>query len=198
MNSDSTTPTINLLNLLHQYTTLHTEATANLKNTYWNLTKARQKRGFQAGGGGFGGVEYSANDVREELRAQVVLEEGEPELVDEDNDDQCEHFRKFLLHFDGGKGIRSKRSEMPKTTEGLRRRGKASNETQVDSEWTNELTVEEEQLRSADPLTLFGVPPVALRVAQAQSRDAIAFYVEVANLAQEILRITNATKSDEK
>ena len=50
---------------------------------------------------------------------------------------------------------------------------------------------EEERLRYANPLNLFGVPPPALRVAQAKSRTAIAYYVEVANLAREIMKITN-------
>ena len=53
---------------------------------------------------------------------------------------------------------------------------------------------EEERLRYANPLNLFGVPPPALRVAQAKSRSAIAiaYYVEVANLAREIMKITNS------
>jgi len=53
---------------------------------------------------------------------------------------------------------------------------------------------EEERLRYANPLNLFGVPPPALRVAQAKSRSAIAiaYYVKVANLAREIMKITNS------
>jgi hypothetical protein len=196
----SSTPTMDLLSLLHQYTALHSEATSNLKGTYWNLTKARQKRGFQAGGGGFGGVEYTVEDVREELRAQAVLEQDEPELIDEDGEGGSEG--KFVLHFDGGKAFRNKPPAEPekKDTNGLRRRGNASSEaTKSEGEkWTEETTDEEEQLRSADPLTLFGVPPAALRVAQTKSRDAVAYYVEVANLAQKILRITSSHKSDKE
>jgi hypothetical protein len=196
--SGSSTPTIHLLTLLHQYNALHSEGTTNLKGTYWNLTKARQKRGFQAGGGGFGGVEYSVNDVREELRAQAVLGQEEPELIDENNVKGCAT-SKFVLHFDGGKALRGKSAMEPekKETDGLRRRGNASETSKVESEkWIEEMTDEEEQLRSADPLTLFGVPPADLRVAQARSRDAIAYYVEVANLAQEILRIAGSQKVD--
>lgn len=46
---------------------------------------------------------------------------------------------------------------------------------------------EESRLRSADPLSLFGVPPPALRVAQSNSRAAVAYYVEAANSLREIL-----------
>eukprot|EP00956_Cyclotella_meneghiniana_P031663 scaffold83778_cov73-Cyclotella_meneghiniana.AAC.9 len=182
MASSEQTPTLTLLTLLHQYTALHSSATTNLKDTYWNLTKARQKRGFQAGGGGFGGVEYSVEDVREDLRALVVLDENNQ------------------LHFDGGKALREKSSIDlgKKETDGLRRRGNVSSEdTKQESEkWTEEVLDGEEKLQSIDPLTLFGVPPASLRVAQARSRDAIAYYVEVANLAQEILSITNGTSDN--
>jgi hypothetical protein len=202
---DSSTPTIHLITLLHQDTALHSEGTTNLKATYWNLTKARQKRGFQAGGGGFGGVEYSVNDVREELRAQAVLDREEPELIEENDDNLGKgSVSNFVLHFDGGKALRGKSGTSSgvtkpekKETDGLRRRGNAPQTTNnTESEkWTEEMADEEEQLRSADPLTLFGVPPADLRVAQARSRDAIAYYVEVANLAQEILRLTCSEKS---
>jgi hypothetical protein len=205
--SDSSTPTIHLITLLHQYTALHTEGTTNLKATYWNLTKARRNRGFQAGGGGFGGVEYSVNDVREELRAQAVLDREVPELIAESNDDGLGKgsVSNFVLHFDGGKALRDKSgttsgvtTSEKKETDGLRRRGNAPQTTNnTESEkWTEEMADEEEQLRSADPLTLFGVPPADLRVAQARSRDAIAYYVEVANLAQEILRLTCCSEKE--
>lgn len=46
-----------------------------------------------------------------------------------------------------------------------------------------------QQKRNNNPLTLFGVPPPALRVAQSKSRVALAYYVEVANLAREIMHI---------
>ena len=95
--------------------------------------------------------------------------------------------------------------------EGLRRRHQSTattTATQDDiekSKGTNEWTTDydapssfnnnndEERLHQqyTDPLNLFGIPPPALRVAQAKSRSAIAYYVEVANLAQKIIRITN-------
>ena len=97
-------------------------------------------------------------------------------------------------------------------SEGLRRRrgntatsthGNTDNEaTYETNKWTTEnelqpttIQNEEERLRYADPLNLFGVPPPALRVAQTKSRSAIAYYVEVANLAREIMKITNNEQS---
>lgn len=85
-----------------------------------------------------------------------------------------------------------------------RRRGKAddttsSNKATLDkNKWIIEQTPnetssndEEQRLQSVDPINLFGVPPPALKVAQTKSRYAIAYYVEVANLAREIMNITN-------
>ena len=247
------TPTIELLTLLHQYESLHTNANDNLKSCIFNITKARK---FRSGGASFvGGVEYSPNDVREELRAQVLLElkgddngvdgnnnvdsdASEPNLVNEDISDSLDDDDvgtaknqhgscgkgdcRFVLHLDGMKSVQQQRaaneSSQKQTnmiienteSEGLRRRrgntatsthGNTDNEaTDETNKWTTEseqptIQNEEERLRYADPLNLFGVPPPALRVAQTKSRCAIAFYVEVANLAREIMMITNNEQS---
>jgi hypothetical protein len=65
-------------------------------------------------------------------------------------------------------------------------------------EWTSEENLADEEwhemerrLRDADPLSLFGLPPPALRAAQASSRDALAYYVEMANMAMNIQSIMN-------
>ena len=139
----STTPSIELLTLLQQYESLHTSADAELKSSIWNITKARRGRSYQVGGGGtggFGGVEYSADDVREELRAQAVLEckkgEGdEPNLVGEGDSSDCKggggtSDGEFVLHLDGMKGVQQRASQAEqlntissnKENEGLRRR----------------------------------------------------------------------------
>jgi len=65
------------------------------------------------------------------------------------------------------------------------------NKWTIEDETLNETNKEEQRLQSADPINLFGVPPPALKVAQTNSRYAIAYYVEVANLAREIMNITN-------
>eukprot|EP00579_Thalassiosira_antarctica_P015060 CAMPEP_0201940614 /NCGR_PEP_ID=MMETSP0903-20130614/45543_1 /ASSEMBLY_ACC=CAM_ASM_000552 /TAXON_ID=420261 /ORGANISM="Thalassiosira antarctica, Strain CCMP982" /LENGTH=242 /DNA_ID=CAMNT_0048482457 /DNA_START=17 /DNA_END=745 /DNA_ORIENTATION=- len=223
--SANSTPAIELLTLLHQYESLHCDANDNLKSSIWNITKARRERAYQVGGG-FVGAEYSADDVREELRAQALLEwkEGdekengsEPKLVNDVSDDEDGGLKnngsgssggRFVLHLDGMKAAnqeqhaaREKGSQEQinimtadnKENEGLRQR---RGNVETDDKWTSEeptgaMDDEEERLRYADPLNLFGVPPPALRVAQAKSRSAIAYYVEVANLAREIMKITN-------
>ena len=56
---------------------------------------------------------------------------------------------------------------------------------------------EERTLRELDPLHLFGgLPPPALRAAQAEARAALASYVEAANLANEILRLVGRHADD--
>jgi len=64
------------------------------------------------------------------------------------------------------------------------------NKWTIEDETLNETNKEEQRLQSTDPINLFGVPPPALKVAQTKSRYAIAYYVEVANLAREIMNIT--------
>ena len=89
--------------------------------------------------------------------------------------------------------------------EGLRRRrNMGSNDHSTNNEstkWTLEEGHLEEEVSSSrdtvdkqtssytDPIHLFGVPPPALHMAQSNSRDALAYYVEVANLARQIMTI---------
>ncbi|KAL7538763.1 hypothetical protein ACHAXR_010340 [Thalassiosira sp. AJA248-18] len=240
-------PTIELLTLLHRYESLHSSANDHLKSSIWNITKARRGRAYQGSGGGaggFGGVEYSADDVREELRAQALLEwkEGdgdEPTLLNEDSSDDCgvknhgggpssSGDGRFVLHLDGMKAAQQQQQQRgaedsyqaetitvnvdDKENEGLRRRRgnanstpeQADGETKTNKKWTlveesatTDINEEEERLRNADPLNLFGVPPPALRVAQAKSRSAVAYYVEVANLAKEIMKIINKESGEQ-
>jgi len=101
-------------------------------------------------------------------------------------------------------GLRQ-RKNVPKTN------ATPSNSTaaaQGKSEWSEEtppavLTgeeMEEEKLRNADPIDLFGgLPPPSLRVAQVKAREALASYVEAANRAAEILKMINeAEHADRK
>ena len=111
------TRTIDLLTLLHQYQSLHAAANDNLKSCLWNITKARRGRAYQTIASGGGKLEYTPEDVREELRAQALLEwRGEAETTKEedddnnsnddddttttnDNDHDNDHDGKFVLHY---------------------------------------------------------------------------------------------------
>ena len=95
---------------------------------------------------------------------------------------------------------------------GLRQRKKnvqttaGQNKTEEETgKWTEEVPpqnvkltpeqLEEEKLRTASPLDLFGgLPPPSLRAAQIEAREALAKYVEAANYAAEIIRLTNGAK----
>ena len=98
------TPTIELLTLLHQYESLHSNANDNLKSCIFNITKARK---FRSGGASFvGGVEYSPNDVREELRAQVLLElKGDDNGVDGNNNVDSDESEPNLVNEDISDGL---------------------------------------------------------------------------------------------
>lgn len=210
--ADNTTPTTTLLTLLHQYSALHSTASTNFKSTLWNITKARRGRGYQSSCGPLGSSEYSVESVREELEATALIEvkendgEGEePELVDEHDDDKNNTAGNYSLHFDGVEGIKrnaaktdtnidAKNEECSKINqEGLRRRknkgGNNTDESKATTWIEEEPSTIESQKALQDPLQLFGVPPPALRVAQSHSRDALAYYVEVANVARQIMTI---------
>jgi len=237
-----TSPTIDILTLLQQYGALQTAANDNLKSCIFNMTKARKVGTSQSC---YGSLQYSVDNVREELRAQALLEckecgstydiDEEPSLVSEesstdggikDSGEISKGSSKFVLHLDGmrnakeqqqlaareareqANNINTTSTDNNNANEGLRRRhqstatttatqdddaDKKSNEwiTDYDAPTSTHYNEEAGRLQYADPLNLFGIPPPALRVAQAKSRSAISYYVEVANLAQEIIRITN-------
>ena len=155
---------------------------------------------------------YTASDVREELRARAVLQCSEElDLVHNlDNEglsysNQCDE-DKFLLHLDGF----PKRNTCAKTnndtsnkTTGMRQRKKGSSETQPSQEpkWSqvNFADVEEEKLRNVNPMELFGaLPPHDLKIAQKQAKESLKSYVEAANFAIEIIRITSSSSANKK
>ncbi|KAL7501076.1 hypothetical protein ACHAWT_009147 [Skeletonema menzelii] len=212
------TPTTTLLTLLHQYSALHNTASTNFKSTLWNITKARRGRGYQSSCGPLGTSEYSVESVREELEATALIEvkksdgKEEPELMDEHDDVNDNNYVtdnlevNYLLHFDGNEGIKREAakkalnndanneecSNSNSNQEGLRRRknkGGSNTDESNAAAWIEEEPTIESQKASPDPLQLFGVPPPALRVAQSHSRDALAYYVEVANVARKIMTI---------
>lgn len=83
--------------------------------------------------------------------------------------------------------------------------GRNKKEEEETGKWTEEVPpqnvkltpeqLEEEKLRTANPLDLFGgLPPPSLRAAQIEAREALAKYVEAANYAAEIIRLTNGAE----
>ena len=144
------------------------------------------------------------------------------EDIDVKNTTTDDHY--YLLHFDGMEGRRSEEAakadshidtinsdnlideNTTSTQEGLRRRRNRgndfSNNSDLKSQWTEENHTLEESFTVkksksySDPLQLFGVPPPALRVAQSHSRDSLAYYVEVANLAKQIIHIVQKREEE--
>ena len=93
-----------------------------------------------------------------------------------------------------------------KTAQTATGRNKKEEET---GKWTEEVPpqnvkltpekLEEEKLRAANPLDLFGgLPPPSLRAAQIEAREALAKYVEAANYAAEIIRLTNGAEERQR
>ena len=76
-----TTPTTDILTLLQQYEALHTAANDNLKSCIWNITKARKVGTLSKSC--YGDLQYTVDNVREELRAQALLEELKDDRIDD-------------------------------------------------------------------------------------------------------------------
>jgi len=246
-----TTTTIDILTLLQQYEALHSAANDNLKSCLFNITKARKVGTSKIC---YGDLQYSVDNVREELRAQALLEckecgstydiDEESSLVSEESstsvdndgkdsgDSKVSKGNRFVLHLDGmrnakeqhqlaarreeaqeqmnninttsiddntaseGGGVKKAAPKHCNNTDNNADDKKSADErtTELDAPTSSNNNTEEKRLQYTDPLNLFGIPPPALRVAQAKSRSAIAYYVEVANLAREIIRITNDEK----
>jgi len=205
---NTNTPRLDALCLLDSYVSSHRIASANMKAALWDLSRARRSSGgFHLGGGGSAGL--SALDVREELRARAVLKcrtvrGGDDDPVEESNDGSDTLFEFFpdgisFKNVDEASGSPRAVSGLANST-GLRQRKNAPKEAEREEKslWTEdppELDEEEERLRKTDPIDLFGgLPPPALRKAQAEARKALEAYVEAANCAAVILRIAEDLK----
>jgi hypothetical protein len=190
MTSSDDLPHLTAVCLLQAYAEILDEGNDCFKKSLWNLNKARRQMGR--------GTTLSAMDLREELRAQTVLRESTPDLAvegsktpNEESDEDC-----FQL-VDAKEelaAIRQKVDSTNKSKEGLRNR-KAS-EGEKTEEWTEETSPDEEdRLRSVDPIELFGaLTPRDLKGAQQDAKKALEAYVQAANLAVAILRLTDSKK----
>lgn len=176
----------------------HNEGNSSLKSSMWKLSKARRQRG--------NGTTISALDVREELHARAVLRESTPELVDVEGSTTAKSNKEEEDYFvlvdaveeEMAEKRAQKENDVPTKTnaDGLRRRNKASEDTKTTTEWTQEdIPDEDDRLKSADPVDLFGAfPPRDLIASQKDAKKALAEYIEAANLARAILEVINANE----
>ena len=215
------TPITDLIVHLDSYMQSHISASSSLKSAIWDLNKARRQRGRNA----MTVVKaYSALDVREELRAQSLVEcmKGEPLLQDEDDESKktlVDIGDLFVLrcvgHSKGDKSIVTTKDTIE--TDGIRQRKiveksninndvKGSNK----SEWSEEIHIDEkeEQLLHMDPLELFGggLVPRDLKLAQKHAKECLASYVAAANevaaitrlLAESLDKVDNIEENEKK
>eukprot|EP00979_Chaetoceros_neogracilis_P017046 scaffold10175_cov268-Chaetoceros_neogracile.AAC.2 len=194
----SKTSLVDVLSRLDQYSTSHTKASTSFKSTIWNICKARRQKG------GLGvGFSVSASDVREELRAHVILEcDDEHILVDEDTKEK-ELPRDipndlFVLSFGIPKESGKSNDAIKSLHEtGLRKRKGKKGDQSSPSKWTEQSHEDqlEDRLRKQDPIELFGaLPPTELKLAQKNAKETLQSYIDAANSAVEILRIIGETE----
>lgn len=185
-------PHVTALCLLEAYNNAHQKGNVDLKSSMWKLNKARRQRG--------NGASISAIDVREDLRARAVLRESTPSLTVEGETNEAldeEDYFELVDAVEEIAEIRGQKENNAPTTNagteqaGLRRRNKAGEEDK--KEWTQENNPDEDdRLRNANPVDLFGAfPPRDLIAAQKEAKKSLAAYIEAANLAKAILQITN-------
>jgi hypothetical protein len=205
---------VEALLLLDAYSTAHTGASQQLKTSLWNLSKARR----QMGGMHLGtSTNFSASNVREELRAKAILTPPEPKLVQEqDGKDRTIETDPYILSLDGPPNVESgshyddkensnnsHNNAEASSSAGLRqRKGTKENNaapskwTQEQERWEEEDEIEEEKLRNADPLHLFaGLPPPSLKAAQSNAREALAGYIDAANLIVALMETLNTQET---
>ena len=193
--SSANLPHLTAVCLLQAYADVHKKGNADLKCAIWSLNKARRQRG--------NGQSISGLDVREELRARAVLRESTPGLAvegakDTRDGEEGDHFE-LVDAVEEVAAIRKENMSSSKTNAdggGLRNRNKADVNDEKKT-WTEEQSPDEEDLlRSANPVDLFGAfPPRDLIAAQKNAKKALAAYIEAANLTVAILE---ATRSNQK
>uniref|UniRef100_A0A7S2XI77 Vacuolar ATPase assembly protein VMA22 n=1 Tax=Attheya septentrionalis TaxID=420275 RepID=A0A7S2XI77_9STRA len=201
---------VEALLLLDAYSTAHAGASQQFKSSLWNLSKARR----QMGGMHLGtSTNFSASNVREELRAKAILTLLEPKLVQEqDGKDKMIDTDPYILSLDGPPNVESddkENSNNSHTNEetlssaGLRQRkgtkesnAAANKWTQEQEKWEEEDEIEEAKLRNVDPAYLFaGLPPPSLKAAQSNAREALAGYIEAANLIVALMETLNTQET---
>lgn len=206
--SQQTRPSlVKVLSLLDEYSETHEKGNVALKQSLWNLYKARHFKGGQRGSV-LAADGFHASDVREELRARAVLTAtaaGLPDLVTSETKKKNQ-----LLPFCLADALELEQAQKENATTtafassnksknamGLRnRKTDATGEGDSKKEWSVEneegFPSEEDRLLSLDPVSLFGgLPPRELLKAQTQAKLALAEYVAAANLVAALQRELN-------
>ena len=212
-----TSKTFEALGYLQNYADASEKAQGELKSCMWQLTKSR--RNVRSGIIGVDSTTaYTAELLREELRAQMRVVELGPEidLVDEDaspeeKDKQDSKgkapqwkLQDVLAEMETPSSPQEEAaaSEIESTSDtGMRHRKKtgaaASSDTKPSSSsWTmieeEDYNLEEdEKILRTDPVKLFGgyFPALELKVAQKNARKALNGYIEAANEAAKLLEL---------
>lgn len=189
--------------LLDGYSRCQKGAQPHYKSTLWTLNKARRQKARE----NLAADGISVELVREELRARTVLLEKNPDLLEEESKSQNKHSvaQDIWTLVDAVEEISAMKENTSTTlknnttTPGLRNR---KNANKIKSEDKNKMGVNEEvlpdeddRLRNADPLLLFGAFASSdLKEAQKEAKATLEAYIQAANLAAAIINLTNEKK----
>mmetsp|Transcript_41633 Transcript_41633/g.47309 ORF Transcript_41633/g.47309 Transcript_41633/m.47309 type:complete len:199 (-) Transcript_41633:104-700(-) len=194
--SSNLPPKLKLLLLLDAYEKHQILASMKLRKCFLQLSKARRSKMSQSLGlaSDNESSELSASRVREELlypRATIVVNNGC------DNEKLSRYWRLIDPIDEGGGNEKVKKMEGNTNHGGLRQRQGIelegeNTENNNNCECGEKLSDDDEVLRKANPIDLFGAfPPRDLRKAQKEAQNALEYYINTANLATAILKVMN-------
>ena len=213
-------PQLEALLLLDAYNKRQSVAQSEQKDCLWNIQKARRQK---MRGSVTNASEISALGVREEFYPRAVLKEGDEtqnKTTTTDNLDPQQQQHYYWTLVDPLLNNQDKKEEEATATtsssqkenhaQGIRQRKgvvtkekdkKAPADNNGDNnKWTTELLDdevlnEEDMLRKANPITLFGaLPSHDLRQAQKNATASLGAYIDAANFAVAILKLTETKK----
>jgi hypothetical protein len=205
-------PQLLSLLLLDAYSKHHSLGEVEQKSCLWNLQKARRYAMRECV---VNTKAFSVESVREDIYPRIVVTaEDCLGIPDIENEDQIGDFPESLEQnwtlIDPLVSQVSQRKQDGKLNPtnisdiGLRQRKVRSttNFNTSSKDWieedVQEVETEEDLVRKADPITLFGaLPPRDLRRSQANANTAIQAYIDAANIAVKILKLTSSETNEE-
>lgn len=206
--------TFEALGYLQNYADASEKAHGELKSCMWQLTKSR--RNVRSGIIGVDSTTaYTAELLREELRAQMRVTTSEPEidLVDEDaspeekdSKDRAPQWKlqDVVAEMEKPSSAQPTSESEKKKDTGMRNRKNAGKEdtkpsssswTMIEEEEDYDIEEDEKILRT-DPIKLFGgyFPALELKKAQKNAREALNGYIEAANEAAKLLELLQVSE----